>query len=307
MLRKFEVNILGCSAAAPTSLRQTSAQLVAYHNKFFLLDCGEGTQIQLRRYKFSILKIDHIFISHLHGDHYLGLPGLLFTMHLLGRKRELKVYAPPGMREIIEVQFNISQLEPGYPVVFNEVLSGNQRLYEDKYLTIDSIAMKHRIPTFGFLLKEKPQSRNIRKESLLAYNIQRDQIAGIRTGADFEIPGGAVVPNHEITTPAPSPRAYAFGSDTAYTEDFLEQIRGADLLYHEATFLSDKAPIAAEKLHSTTTQAAQIALKAGVKCLLMGHYSARYNDLEEFTREARQIFPNSLLAEEGKVFCVGEH
>ncbi|HSV76074.1 MAG TPA: ribonuclease Z [Bacteroidales bacterium] len=306
MLRKFELTILGCSAATPTSLRQTSAQIVAYHNKFFLLDCGEGTQIQLRRLKFSILKIDHIFISHLHGDHYLGLPGLLFTMHLLGRKRELKVYAPPGMREIIEVQFNLSQLMPGYPLEFIEIIEGCQKLYEDKYLTIESIAMKHRIPTFGFLLKEKPQSRNMRKESLIEYNIPREQIAAIKTGADFENPGGTPVPNHEITTPAPSPRAYAFGSDTAYTEDFLEQIRGADLLYHEATFLNDKATIAADKLHSTTTQAAQVALKAGVKRLLLGHYSARYSDLDEFLKEARQVFPDTFLAEEGNIFRVGE-
>ncbi|HSV89157.1 MAG TPA: ribonuclease Z [Bacteroidales bacterium] len=306
MLRKFQVHILGSSAAAPTSLRQTSAQLVAYHNKFFLLDCGEGTQIQLRRFRLSILKIDHIFISHLHGDHYLGLPGLLLTMHLLGRKKELKVYAPPGIREIIEVHFTYSQLEPCYPVLYTEIMSGGQRLYEDKYLSVESIGMKHRIPTYGFLLKEKNQIRNLRKESLFEYDIPRDQIAAIKTGADYVIPGGTVIPNHEITMPPPKPRVYAFGSDTTYTEDFLDQIRGADILYHEATFLDNMAVIASEKMHSTTTQAAQIASKAAVKSLLLGHYSARYNDLEEFLQEARKIFPNTWLAEEGNVFRVGE-
>ncbi len=306
MRRKFQVHILGASAATPTSLRHTTSQVLAYNNKYFLLDCGEGTQMQLRRLKLPMMKIDNIFISHLHGDHYLGLPGLLFSMHLLGRKKDLNVYAPPGMQQIIEVQFSLSQLVPQYKVIFHELIAGGQQIYEDRYLTVDTMEMEHRIPAYGFLIKEKEMNRNLRKESILKFKIPREQMAAIKEGADLVRAGGKTIPNHEITEAPPLPRSYAFCSDTSYTEKFLQQIKGADLLYHEATFLHDKAAIAAEKTHSTTIEAATLAQKAGVKQLLLGHYSARYNDLELFTEEARQVFADTLLAEEGKVFQVGE-
>jgi len=306
MRRKFQVHILGSSAATPTSLRHTTAQVLAYNNKYFLLDCGEGTQMQLRRLKLPMMKIDHIFISHLHGDHYLGLPGLLFSLHLLGRKKDLNVYAPLGMQQIIEVQFTLSQLVPMYKVIFHELTAGRQHIYEDRYLNVETMEMEHRIPAYGFLIKEKEMNRNLRKESILKYKIPREQMAAIKDGADLVRPGGKAIPNHEITEAPPRPRSYAFCSDTAYTEKFLQQIKGADLLYHEATFLHDKAAIAAEKTHSTTIEAAMLAQKAGVKQLLLGHYSARYNDLEMFTEEARQVFTSTQLAEEGKVFQVGE-
>lgn len=297
---------MGSSAATPTSLRHTTAQVLAYNNKYFLLDCGEGTQMQLRRMKLPMMKIDHIFISHLHGDHYLGLPGLLFSLHLLGRKKDLHVYAPAGMQQIIEVQFTLSQLVPMYKVIFHELSAGGQHIYEDRYLRIETMEMEHRIPAYGFLIKEKAMNRNLRKESILKYKIPRGQMAAIKDGADLMRPGKKSIPNHEITEAPPLPRSYAFCSDTAYTEKFLQQIIGADLLYHEATFLHDKAAIAAEKTHSTTIEAATLAQKAGVKQLLLGHYSARYNDLEQFTEEARPVFANTQLAEEGKVFQVGE-
>lgn len=306
MQRKFQVHILGSSAATPTSLRHTTAQVLAYNNKYFLLDCGEGTQMQMRRLKLPMMKIDHIFISHLHGDHYLGLPGLLFSLHLLGRKKDLHIYSPPGIREIIEVQFTISGLVPMYQVIYHELTTGGQQIFEDRYLTVETLEMEHRIPTFGFLIKEKPMNRNLRKESILKYKIPREQMAAIKDGADLLDPKGQTIPNHEITIAPPRPRAYAFCSDTAYSEKFLHQVKGADLLYHEATFLHDKAAIAAEKTHSTTIEAATLAQKAGVKQLLLGHYSARYNDLELFREEAMQVFANTLLAEEGKVFQVGE-
>ncbi|MBW6498518.1 MAG: ribonuclease Z [Bacteroidales bacterium] len=306
MRRKFQVHILGSSAATPTSLRHTTSQVLAYNNKYFLLDCGEGTQMQMRRLKLPMMKIDHIFISHLHGDHYLGLPGLLFSLHLLGRKKDLHVYAPAGMQQIIEVQFTLSQLVPMYKVTFHELTAGGQQIYEDRYLTVETMEMEHRIQAFGFLIKEKEMNRNLRKESILKYKIPREQMAAIKDGADLLRSGGKTIPNHEITEAPPPPRSYAFCSDTSYTEKFLNQIKGADLLYHEATFLHDKAAIAAEKTHSTTIEAATLAQKAGVKQLLLGHYSARYNDLELFTEEARQVFPNTLLAEEGKVIKVGE-
>jgi len=306
MLRKFQVHVLGSSAATPTSLRHTTAQVLAYNNKYLMLDCGEGTQMQIRRNKLPLMKIDHIFISHLHGDHYLGLPGLLFSMHLLGRKKELHVYSPPGMREIIEVQFTISGLVPMYQIIYHEITEGGTQIYEDRYLRVETLEMEHRIPTYGFLVKEKPMKRNLRKESILKYDIPREQMAAIKDGSDLLSSEGKIIPNHEITLPPPRSRSYAFCSDTAYTEKFLHQIRGADLLYHEATFLHDKASIAAEKTHSTTIEAATLAKKAGVKQLLLGHYSARYNNLDEFREEAQKVFPNTLLAEEGKTFKVGE-
>lgn len=252
-----------------------------------------------------MLKIDHIFISHLHGDHYLGLPGLIFSMHLLGRKKDLHVYSPPGLQHIIEVQFTISGLVPLFKIIFHEIAKGGQQIYEDRNITIETLEMEHRIQAFGFLIKEKQMPRNLRKESILKYNIERAQMAAIKDGADLVGSQGQVIANHEITIPPPNPRCYAFCSDTAYTEKFLNQILGADLLYHEATFLHNMAAIAAQKTHSTTIEAATLAKKAGVKQVLLGHYSARYNDLEEFLVEARQVFPSTLLAEEGKIFQVG--
>ncbi len=306
MQRKFQIHILGSSAATPTSLRHTSAQMLAYNNKYFLLDCGEGAQMQIRRQKLPLLKIDHIFISHLHGDHYLGLPGLLFSMHLLGRKKDLHVYSPPGIQQIIEVQFTISRLVPLYKIIYHEIAHGGQLIYEDRNITMETIEMEHRIPAFGFLVKEKQMPRNLCKESILKYNIQRGQMAAIKDGADLLVSNGQIIANQDITLPPHRPRCYAFCSDTAYTENFLNHIMGADLLYHEATFLHNMAAVAAEKTHSTTIEAATLAKKAGVKQLLLGHYSARYNDLEEFLIEAKQVFPNTLLAEEGKVFQVGD-
>lgn len=306
MQRKFQVHILGCSAATPTSLRHTTSQLLAYHNKYFLLDCGEGAQMQLRRLKLPMMKINHIFISHLHGDHYLGLPGLLFSLHLLGRKKDLHIYAPPGIRQIIDIQFTLSEHIPQFNIIYHDITRGEALVYEDRYLTVETMEMNHRIPCFGFLFREKSSKRNLRKESILKYNIPREQMDAIKEGADLLMPGGEKIPNEKITTHPDRPRAYAFCSDTAYSEDFLHQIKGVDLMYHEATFLIDKTSIAAEKAHSTTLEAATLAKKAGVKQLLLGHYSARYNDLQMFTQEARQIFPNTLLAEEGRIFPVGE-
>jgi ribonuclease Z len=280
--------------------------VLAYHNKYFLLDCGEGTQMQLRRMKLPMMKIEHIFISHLHGDHYLGLPGLLFSLHLLGRKKEIHIYAPPGIQQIIDVQFTLSELSPLYQIHYHDITRPEDCIFEDRYLTVETMEMTHRIPSFGFLFREKPHKRNLSKESILKYDIPRDQMDAIKEGADLVLPDGKKVPNHKITISPAHSRAYAFCSDTAYSEAFLHQINGVDLMYHEATFLNDKAGIAAEKTHSTTLEAATLAKKAGVKKLLLGHYSARYNDLQLFAQEARQVFPNTELAEEGRIIQVGD-
>lgn len=304
MEKLFQVTILGCAAATPTSIRHTTAQALQFHNKVFLLDCAEGTQIQIRKLRLPMMKINNIFISHLHGDHYLGLAGLVFSYHLLGRKKELNIYSPPGLQEIIEVHLRVSGVSPVFPMVFHELHSGGQQIYEDKYLTVETIEMDHRISTFGFLFREKPLLRNIRKEKIIEYSIPLERIAGIKAGNDFEEGRGIMVPNEELTIAPPLPRTYAFCSDTGYTEGFLEQIKGADLLYHEATFLQDKVDMAREKKHSTTVQAATIAKKAGVKKLVLGHYSARYDDMNLFLEEASQVFADTILAEEGKIISV---
>jgi len=306
MGKNFQVYILGCSAATPTSERHTTAQLLNYHNNYFLLDCAEGAQMQMRRLRLPLMKINHIFISHLHGDHYLGLPGLLFSYHLLGRKNNLHIYAPAGLKEIIEIQFHISGLKTIYPITFHLIEEGRQLLYEDKNITVESIEMLHRLPTYGFLIKEKPALRNMRKEAIEKYNIPVEQINNIKSGKDFITEEGLTVENKKLTIDPPEPRSYAFCSDTGYTEDYLEQIKNADLLYHEATFLHDKVDLASEKTHCTTIEAATIAQKAQVKKLMIGHYSARYDDMKLFEEEARTVFPNTILAQEGMCVKIGE-
>lgn len=307
MNKIFQTYILGCSAATPTSDRHTTAQVLNYHNKYFLLDCAEGTQMQMRRMKLPMMKINHIFISHLHGDHYLGLPGLLFSYHLLGRTKELNIYTPPGLQEIIEVQFKISELTTAYPIRFHLITEGGQLLFHDKNITVESIEMMHRLPTFGFLFKEKRALRNMRKDALDHYNIPIDQISGIKSGKDLVRDNGEIVPNHKLTKDPPAPRSYAFCSDTRYTEQYLGQIKNVDLLYHEATFLHDKVDIARQKTHCTSIEAATIAKKAGVKQLMLGHYSARYDDMKLFEKEARTVFPDTILAKEGMCVEIGSN
>ncbi len=303
----FQVTILGSSGAMPTSKRHTSAQLLKHGNKLFLLDCSEGTQIQLRRMKIPLMKINHIFISHFHGDHYLGLPGLLFTMHLLGRTNELNIYSPPGLKKIIKTHFDICNLETSYKIIFHEIDKDRQTIYEDTTLLVDSISMLHSIPTYGFLFREKPLKRNIKKGHIDKYNIPVNQILKIKAGGSYTTPNGKVLSNEELTIAPPPPRTYAFCSDTGYTESFTGQIEGADTLYHEATFMKEFSELASKKFHSTTTEAATLALKAKVKKLIIGHYSARYDDseLKSYLDEAKAVFTDTYIAEEGKRFDIG--
>jgi ribonuclease Z len=307
MSKNFQIYILGCSAATPTSDRHTTAQLLNHQNKYFMLDCSEGAQKQLRRMRLPMMKIDNIFISHLHGDHYLGLAGLLFSYHLLGRTKPLNIYTPEGLQEIIELQFKVSAHEPAYPINFHVVNKGGQLVYEDNNLTVETIPMMHRIPTYGYLFKEKQALRNMRKEAIDMYQIPVEQITNIKSGEDFKSPKGEIIANRKLTLDPPKPRSYAFCSDTGYTEDYIDQIRHVDLLYHEATFLHDKADIAKEKTHCTTIEAATIAKKAEVKKLIIGHYSARYDDMRLFENEARSIFPETIIATEGMRVNIGNH
>ena len=301
----FTVSILGSSSAIPTSTRYPSSLLVNMDYKYFLVDCGEGTQMQLRRYHFKLQKIKHIFISHLHGDHFFGLVGLLSTLHLLGRKEEVHVYANEQLKEIIEVQFRASGTELIFPIYFHPVDSTESRvIYEDSDRIVSSFPLNHRIPTTGFLFREKEKPRKVKKEFLMAEDVPVSEIPKIKAGADFVNQGGKVFSNNDITNNPSPARSFAYCSDTGYFEPVISEIRNVDLLYHEATFMSDMEQVAIEKFHSTARQAATIAHKANAVKLIIGHFSARYKNLDELLEEATSVFENTHLAEDGKVFEV---
>jgi ribonuclease Z len=307
MSNAFRIHILGSSAAIPTSTRFTTSQLINFRSKYFLVDCSEGVQIQLRRLQLPLMKIDHIFISHLHGDHCLGLPGLIFTMHLLGRKKKLHIYSPPGLRDLIDLQYRISKLVPGFSIYYHILRENNQLIYEDSFIRVNTIEMLHSLPSYGFLFTEKTPMLNIDKDAIEKYQIPVEQIPGIKEGKDLILNDGHIIPNHKLTLQPIRPRSYAFCSDTGYTEQYLDQIQTVDVLYHESTFLNDKAEIAKEKTHCTALQAALIAQKASVRNLLLGHFSARYDDLTVFEKEAKTVFDNSFLATEGLVINIEQN
>ena len=287
--------------------RFPSSQLLNINEKLFLIDCGEAAQIQLLRYGLKASRIDHIFISHLHGDHYFGLPGLLSTLHLNGRTKPLMLYGPPQLIEIINLTLTCSQTQLRYPLEFIPVDAGAPtRLLENSEITVETIIMNHRIPCTGFLFREKPRLPNIIREKIQEYAIPSELISSIKQGMDLRLPDGRVIPNQELTlAPRPS-RAYAYCADTLVKPDIIPQIKEVDLLYHEATFTSEMLERANETFHSTAAQAAEIARKAQVKKLIIGHFSARYRELSPLLEEARAVFPPTELAREGSVFDVGE-
>ena len=255
----FSLTVLGSSAAIPANNRNLSAHLVNLNERFFLVDCGEGTQFQLRKYHLSLQRIRIILISHLHGDHFFGLIGLLNSMHLLGRKDELHVYAHPMLQEILDIQMAASQTRLNFPLIFHCLRTDQaEMLLDDPKFTIQSFPLKHSIPACGFVFQEKKPPRRI-----------------------------------------PEPRSFAYCSDTGYSETILPYIQEVNLLYHEATFMQDLAKVAAEKLHATAAEAATIAKKAGVKKLMLGHFSARYEEIEPLLAEAQMVFPNTIAATEG--------
>jgi ribonuclease Z len=303
---KFNITILGSSSAIPTTERNPTSQLVNHNDHLFLIDCGEGTQVSLRKMHVHFQKINHIFISHLHGDHFFGLIGLISSMHLLGRTKKLTVYGPPELKDIIDLQLRVSLTELQYPLVFRPTRSDiPEIIYDTEFLSVTSFPMLHRIPTTGFLFREKPGERRIRKEVINMFNIPVHEIGNIKHGADFKDSKGVIHPNASLTLDSSPARAFAFCADTAYYEPIIPIVSGVDLLYHETTFMQDKAANAAEKFHSTTREAATIASRAGVKKLLIGHYSARYDDLQPLLEEVREIFPQSELAIEGITFSIG--
>lgn len=297
----FELTILGSSSAIPTSERYPTAQVLNVLERFFLIDCGEGTQIQLRRFKIKIGRINHIFISHLHGDHYFGLVGLISTLSLLGYKNDIHIYSHSELKNLINAQLELMRAELGFEVVFHPLnMKKPQLIFEDDKVGITSFPVKHSIPTCGFLFREKPKLPNIKKEMIGKYQIPVKNIQAIKEGGDFTCENGETIAHSVLTTQPKKSRSYAFCTDTAYHEPVIDIIKDVDLLYHEATFQNDKKELAAQTLHSTAAQAATIAKKAGVKKLVIGHFSNRYKITDNFLSEARLIFPETYLAVDGK-------
>ena len=303
----FKVTILGSNAALPARGRNQTAQVVTLGTSCFLVDCGEACQIQLKKYKVKVSKIDFIFISHLHGDHYLGLMGLISSMHLARREKLLTIFGPPGLDEIITIQLKYSHLKLNYPIEFIPTdTDGKNLLLDHPSVQVFSFPLKHRIPCTGFSFEEKPRMRNLIKEKVLSAKPGLHAILSLRNGLDYLDEDTHVLYTVEEYTHPPAPlRKYAFCSDTLYDEEIIQYIRDSSLLYHEATFMSIDEIRARETCHSTGAQAAAIAKSAGVKQLLLGHYSSRYVDLGPLLEEAKAVFESSLLSEEGSTYWIG--
>lgn len=303
---KFEVTILGCGSATPTLMHSPTAQVVVHEAESLLIDCGEGTQLKLRGASQSFQRIGHIFISHLHGDHYLGVQGLLSTMHLLGRTKAIHLYAHEDLQVITEHQLRLSKSYFRFPLIWHKLdYSGINLIADLKHLEVYSFPLKHGIATCGFLLREKPKLRNIIPERITEYNIPIARIRQVKAGADLVLESGEVIPNAQLTRDPLPPRSYAYCSDTAFTEQTAEYVHGVDLLYHESTFLQAQHARAVQTKHSTAIEAATVAKLAGVGQLLLGHFSARYKQIDDFQREAAQVFARSVLSVEGITYPIG--
>ena len=300
----FSVTILGSGAAVPTSQRFPTAQTLKVDEQIYLIDCAEGTQMQLRRYKIKLQQVRNVFISHLHGDHVFGLPGLLSSMSMLERTEPLDIFAPPYMEEWLSGQFKY--FTPlGFPLQFHTLSAKKPELiHEDKRLTVICFPLKHRIPTWGFLFREKDKLLNIRKDMIDFYRIPLRDIPGIKAGADFETEDGKLIPNAHLTHPPVKQRSYAYCSDTVYFDDLSRMVKDVDVLYHEATYGNDEKQRSKETYHSTAEDAARVALAANAGKLIIGHFSSRYKDIKPLLEEARSIFPNTEAAEDGKGFEV---
>lgn len=303
---KFELTILGSNSALPTSKRFPTAQVLNVLERFFLIDCGEGTQIQLKKFRVPMSRINHIFISHLHGDHFFGLIGLISSLSLQGRKNELHIYAHSKLEKIIRFQLEVLDSKLSYKLVFHNIFGKEiQTLFEDETLTVQSFPLKHGVmPCAGFLFKEKERPRLLKKDMLDFYKIPIKARHGIKLGDDYLTEEGILIPNAKLTIAASKPRSYAFCTDTAYFPRIVPIIRKVNLLYHEATFLKNDAKRAKSTYHSTAEQAAKIAKEAEVSQLLIGHFSARFHDLSAHLNEAQSVFPKTELAEDGKIFSI---
>ncbi len=303
----FEVTILGSNSAIPANGRNPTSQVLNFNERLFLIDCGEGTQMQFNRYKIRFHKINRIFISHLHGDHFFGLIGLITSYNLNHRTAPLHIYGPEGLDEVINVQLRYCSRQIDFEIVFHIFEPQNGAVvFEDMTMKVTSLSMIHRIPCSGFIFTEKFAEQNIRKEKIKQYKIPFEAIGDIKKGADLQLEDGTIIPNAELTLPPPKARSYAFCTDTLYNEELLPYLQGVNLLYHESTFDKTRTERALETFHSTAEQAAEIARKAQVHKLIIGHFSSRYHeyDLENLLKEAQAVFPSTQLALEGYTFPI---
>ena len=299
----MKLTILGCYSATPRVDTHPTSQVLEINNHLFLIDCGEGTQVELRRNKIKFARIKHIFISHLHGDHVFGLPGLISTFRLLTRESDLHIYGPKGLKEIITLQMKLSDSWTNYRLIFHELTSKASKLiFEDDKVEVHTIPLDHRIYTNGFLFKEKEGDRHLNISAAIEANIETAYYQKLKQGFDVINKDGVLIDNKKVTTAPNPPKSYAFCSDTAYNESIVPIIQGVDVLYHESTFLEQHAHLAPTTKHSTAKEAALIAKKAGVKNLILGHFSTRYSDLVDFKMEAKTIFESVKLAGDGKTF-----
>jgi ribonuclease Z len=304
-MEPFRVHILGCGSALPTLRHYASSQLVEIRGKLMMVDCGEGTQMQLRRCHARFTKLSHVFISHLHGDHCFGLIGMISTFGLLGRTATLHVHGPEALGDMLRQQIQFFCRDLGYEVKFYPVdTTVHQVIYEDRSLTVESLPLCHRLPTCGFLFREKLALPHIRREMIDFYGIPQSQINNIKNGDDWLTADGETVPNDRLVTPADAPRSYAYCSDTRYMPELVPLLEGVSTLYHESTYGDDNRLLAEKYNHSTASDAARVARDAHVRQLLLGHYSSRYDDEQVLLKEASDIFPNTLLSQEMMVIDV---
>ena len=302
-MEKFELHILGCGSALPTTRHFATSQVVNLRDKLFMIDCGEGAQMQLRRSRLKFTRLNHIFISHLHGDHCFGLLGLISTFGLLGRTADLHIHSPQGLEALFGPMLTFFCKGLAYKVFFHEFeVKEPVLIYDDRSVTVTTIPLKHRIPCCGFLFEEKQRPNHIIRDMIDFYKVPTYELNRIKNGADFVTPEGEVIPNNRLTRPSAPVRKYAYCSDTIYRRQIVEQIKGVDLLFHEATFAQAEQARAKETYHTTATQAAQIAAEAEVKQLIIGHFSARYEDESVLLNEALAVFPQTILAKEN--LCV---
>ena len=300
----MKLHILGCHSATPRSTVFPSSQLLEINNELLLIDAGEGMQIQLRKYKHKFNKIRHIFISHLHGDHFFGLVGFLSSLRLIGRDKPIHIYAPVGLKDIIELQFKLTKTDINYPLHFHELSSSKSvMILNTDTFSVSTIPLKHRVYTNGFLIQEKPALRKLNISAVKQFSeIETWAYHNLKRGKDFIREDGSIIPNDKLTLPPPPAKSYAYCSDTIYKPDIIPLIKGVDLLYHEATFLEKHKDLARKTKHSTAKQAARIAKDAEVKFLVLGHFSSRYPDESLFVKEASEIFESVDIAREGKSF-----
>ncbi len=299
----MKLSILGCYSATPRIIAHTTSQVLEMRGHLFLIDCGEGTQVELRRHKIKFNQIKHVFISHLHGDHYFGLVGLISTFRLLTRETDLHIYGPKGLKELITLQMKLADSWTNYKLIFHVLSSKSSELvYEDEKVSVHTIPLDHRIYTNGFLFKEKPFDRKLDIDKAEELHIDKAYYRKLKQGDDVLNEQGELISNTDVTFEGHPPKSYAFCSDTAYKEAIVPIIKDVDVLYHESTFLDAHEHLCKRTKHSTAKQAATIALKANIKTLILGHYSTRYGGLEGFKTEAETVFKDVLLADDGKVF-----